>query len=447
MIPPNLQGFLQNCKTQSLPFETVEPQLVKAGWSPAYVEEARKWYTPQSPTIQSQSGQVATVLNAAQTKTPQTIPTPPGSRGKTPLFFIPIVIILLLLGTTILGAYNIIPLPNTELFIKARLAIIGLPFMPKTTEYVLVSSTLANQKIKQMRLDMAMNFSSKNLTSMIGSENVALRISGPIDLSNINNPKFAFNITLGEDYDFDMQIEDKIIYLKVNQLSTTLLSAWGVDENVLSSYFNKWMAYDLSPFMKDEKKTKKSKNTVEFDEEQVKALTDLAYEKILPIMRMTQEKLNNESAYKIHLDIDGKMLDDIEKILYKKTPTSKQPKTKLSESIKKIYLDMWISPKTYLTMKTAINVDYIVESKSSSGSLFTVGTLEDESGKFSITGSFSNYNKPVEIKIPINPLKPEEVMMQIMQSSKLYNSQYNNLNTQQSELNYYDQYYQPSYTY
>lgn len=231
------------------------------------------------------------------------------------------------------------------------------------------------------------------------SINFNINFNGKSDVGDLNNPKglFAFNIKQGESaLGLEIRTIDKVVYIKLNGLPNL---AGSFDLSVLS---NQWIKIDTAPIKEDQKQQ-------ELTPEQVEKLKQIV--KQAEIFKVTEKLASEKNGevnthhYKFLIDKNElkKLIVDIIKVVQDKTLTNEELAEfdKVLEAIETLGGEIWIGKKDYLPYKILLMLKETAESK-------TAGQLQ----LMTVTLSFKNYNKPVQIDIPSSVKSIEEIFGQ-----------------------------------
>ncbi|QQS39191.1 hypothetical protein IPM62_01070 [Candidatus Woesebacteria bacterium] len=389
---------------------------------------------PESPmTDVSQFATEPSITEPMVTTTTQMTEEPIKKRGsKVRLFaFIVLVIILsvcLLLGSGVMVAYGKIPLSDKNIQKTIQNIVFKLPFMPKTPEWVLMSSIKAHESVSSAYLNASVAIDSdamKNIPDFLGISSYDMSVTGPIDLTDEKNPTADLNIKIMNQFDMDIKSLDKSFYFKVNTfpLALTAMLGMGVNAPDFSTLLNTWVKYDTSSETQARKSLdsqNENKNTY-FDSKYSKTIEKLLTDKILPLAKMSNEQIEGSNTHKIVFDIPGNILDDISRELESE---SEKPEAiyayvppKPSEMIKKLSVTFWIDTKSYYMKKGEVQLTYKSPVDSTASS-----TILDDFYKDSDTGSeiellatveMSRFGEKFTIDTPENAITAEEFIARI----------------------------------
>ncbi|MEK7517813.1 MAG: hypothetical protein AAB583_04645 [Patescibacteria group bacterium] len=373
---------------------------------------------PQDPNVPFQNPEAL-----AQNQLP-TDPNEPPKHHRLTLFVIIGIIVIVLFGlsTTIMAAYGIIPLANKSLQNSIANFVIGLPFMPKTPNFVLKSAILAHEKVTQFTIDASLATTSTGISEIIGTGNFDIRITGPIDYSDPNNPTMSLKIKLSKDFDLDIIAKDKITYFKVNQIPATialLLANFGYDESIQNEFLNKWFYADTSPLDTEARKAleEKKENTSITKEVVEKLFNVLEDPQLKKSISMQTGALNSYSTYQIHFVPDESALNLFwEKYLElynQKSSNTSENKTQLSDYIEKFTLDSWIDKESYFVRKIATT--FTIKFKQNSPTQYSLpnaGLLPFEAQEIpvSIVVNLSDFGKPAIVTAPTDATNINDFM-------------------------------------
>jgi hypothetical protein len=244
--------------------------------------------------------------------------------------------------------------------------------------------------------------------------NFLINFTGSSDIQNLNSPKgsFSFNIktdalSQGESiFGLEARIIGKVIYVKLNNVPDLGLPFFD-----LKAIKNQWIKIDPEALKKQfglekiEAQLKEVQKKQELSPEQIEKLkTVIQQAKIFKITkRLADEKIEGIKTYHYKFTIDKeelkKLLNNISQIVQGRPFTEKE----LAEFDKNFGVvelqegEIWVGKKDLLPYKISLT------------SLIKETEGEKISGKASLTLLFKNFNKPVQVDIPILAKPLEEI--------------------------------------
>lgn len=312
-------------------------------------------------------------------------PSPKKPRSKLVILMFALVFVLFIFAGGAAFAYGVayekIDIGNKNLQKTVSGVVMGLPFTPKTPEYVLFKAYEAQKTVKSFSYESVLSASSKNLGFGVND----IIIKGQADFNDAQNPKLSANYTLGNVFSGDLMLIDKKLYLKVNVFSLDTLEAKGLTQDMLSPYFSKWIVFDskengsLANFIPDYSASGAEGNIP-------KMLNSLYDSGLLKRFELAQESLDGLPVYKLVLNIDSELLARLDEIAGSEASMAQLPATE-----DPMRLEIYIARKDYLLQKINLATTYEAAD--------LIGIIN---GKYDLLLSvkFSDQNLPASINAP-----------------------------------------------
>jgi hypothetical protein len=327
-------GFPNQNLAQPTPSPTPTPETPPIPAPPVKPTTPATPVTPVTPA--APIAPIAPIAPAAPAAKPDpippikpTIPEPPmpeikktGPRKRKMLgIIIGVIVGFILIGTTgvsALVAYGVIPVNNAGLKKTLSSFVLGLPFTPKTPEYILNSSQEANKKIKTGYIDASFAFEGyqpASLTGLLGISTIDFVFKGPFDLTDSKSPAVNITAHMGTDLNVETILKNKVVYVNVKEVPLQLQSMIGMFVGLTTKdYTNRWFSYDLKEVDSAARQTLEAEKKTE--DNALTALYDEIYKRLYagPILKntkVTSEKLDGTSVYKLTLDANEAAIKEI----------------------------------------------------------------------------------------------------------------------------------------
>jgi len=448
MINQEILDYVKNETRKGKTREELEKSLLAVGWKKEDVDQIFQTNpqiptfqtTPSFPTGQPHYSQNTTSNNAVVKSISTDFSSPVHKKGHKSLFIFSIIItvILLLLGSsTLLLAYDKIPLPESQFKNQISELVMSVPFLPKTPKYILNAAISAQKKLTRMSVDFSLAASSKGLSSTLNStmglNQLDLALKGSLDYTDKKNPLLLLNLPVTKDFNLDLRLKDKISYFKINKFPQNLLSLTGMDKDKITPFFDKWIYYDATPLETEARKNldNYSNNQSPQNELTQKTLSYLLNDEILPNIKMSGDKIGNFDTYKMHLTVTKDMLDRIMDKLAQDYNTNKTGKItedqKPSKYIDDFNIDAWFDKNEYYLRQIVVMLKARAPKTQSMSIIDStpLKDLEDDTFDFVIVLKQADFNKPFTVEIPSQSEKLEDVVSAFMESSGLLSGQKN----------------------
>lgn len=325
-----------------------------------------------------------------------------------------ICIFLSIIFTTILFAYDKLPIKNYFWQNKTANVLISLPFMPKNPRFVLESAVKAHLKITKLSFDASLAADSKSLISILNVGQFDGQISGSVDLTDPRKPLGSINTKIGGDFDTDIMAKDQIVYFRIKSLPSSILNSLGSfgfsSDTIQNKVLNKWIYFDTKPLNTDARNNNDQQNKSIIQEAIQNYLDAFNNQEVIKSLSMTKEDLNGVKTYRLHFVPNDKALN----IFWNKYTQTKENTNsnagnyEISDFIKNFNINIWISTDKYLIQKSTLS--FVFKSPNSSlinSSVLTSGLLPSQNQEIStfFSVSFSHYNEAVEVNPPQDAVK------------------------------------------
>lgn len=429
MLEPSLKSYLENCKTQAIPFDVVNEELIKSGWNEVQISEARSWYTAETSA--------AAVYSSPSIK--------PKNNWKLVSAVACFIIILFFSGTGVF-AYLIntgkITVNNEFINNSAHFIALNVPFFPKTPKIVLEKALLAHQDVTQNSMDFSMVATSNDFQSMLGLKELDLQLKGYSDVSDPHNPKFSVNGYITKDFNFDIRKKDPKVYFKINKLPILLLTFLNIDSATIDPLLANWIVYDTTPLDTEARKSLETLDKNESNDPLSEMMAKMLKEDVLPAITMSNENVDTFNTYKLEfrpapalLDKLGDSLDDQLSAVNSAEATpllvaannqlAPHSTTKLSEVMKDLIITTWIDTKSYYVRKTVVSFTINPQPAPPSTSGLTlnelpVPTITESPVTVVAVVTLSDFGKTIEIVTPDTAITTDEFMQLL--SEQIYGS-------------------------
>jgi hypothetical protein len=355
----------------------------------------------------------------------QPIDTVHSSGGKFKFIVLTICIIIFLsISTTVLFAYDKLPIKNYDLQNKIANVLMSVPLMPKTPRFVLESSANAHLKITRFSFDTSIAADSSNLNSLLGTSSFDAQVTGKVDYADVKKPLVDINAKITKDFNLDFRAKDQIIYFRINTipaLIAVMLNNYGFTESVQKQVFNKWLFVDTKPLNTDARAALDSnKNSESFIQQGFKNYLDAFNNKdVLKSLSMAEEKINDTDVYHIHFvpndDVLNVFWDKYTKKEQDKAKNSYSSNYKISNSIKSFVIDIWIDKVTYLIQKSSVRFNVKASNNISANIANPLGMLSSQQDiPTAVSVKLSDFDKSVVVDAPKDAVKFDDLIKSLM---------------------------------
>ena len=399
-LPTDVLTYLKACKAASQDTDSTIAHLASTGWSPEIMAEAKAWYTVPAPT-----------------------PKSPKQHARLATFFIPVIIVILLLASSSLTLAYVVPISSWPAPIAQLVS--RLPFKPKSVKEILDLSYSAHQQVKQATIDLSLASNTETLASLIGSNKLDFRTTGYVDFSILTNPKFSLKILLNTDLDLDLKKSDTNLYFKINHLPATLLAMVGIDPSTLTPILKNWVVYDTAPLQteaRDKLNATESDKPNPLTKTQQKTVTALLTEKVYPELKLSEVTLEGKSNYLITANLSPQLFDEFAAAL-NDGPNPYGSSSKPSDYIQDFAFSLWIDKSTYLLSKS--EVTFTTNSTAPYVGLPSYLPSTPSSAQVAFAAKFTGYNSTQTIDLPTESISLDEFFFRITSQSSLYSARLN----------------------
>lgn len=255
-------------------------------------------------------------------------------------FFIFITIIVFILGFLI--ATEKIEIPYQNLQTKIASLIFKIPFIPKTSKYLLTTSWLAHQQSGSFSYDVTVSAASKQLKDIIGTSEIGINIVGYTDINDKNNPNYFFTANADKYLSSDVKKINNNIFVKVNKISKTYNPTLDYYLDFLPDSSSNWNSIDS---------TNIDPSTFNIVVSQLNS--ELFNDNIFSSVQQKQENYINDFAYRLVYTPTENQLKSINKILIKELKLNE------TQQITDLNMVAWLDSKNYLAKKILISFNLI----------------------------------------------------------------------------------------
>lgn len=436
MLSRQLINFLQESRNKGTPFEDVEALLRAEKSDENTILEAKNWYatTPSAQSSVSSQVFVSEEVNVPNNSVPEKKKLKLNISKKKlflVLIFVVLFIVLTFFTTSVLIAYDKLALGNLKFKGIVSNFVIGLPFMPKTPEYVLYKAVKKQEDVKSFFVDASMAMSSNDFSGMLGGGNLDLVIKGPVDYRDQNNPFFSFNLYLTKDFNMDLLLKNKIMYFKINKIPPSLdmvMAYAGITNDKQAKLKKDWFYYDMRTLETEARKNLEANSTDElfWQKTEEKLLEAMEKKKLKLDYTMTRERVDSFSTYKISAKVSKELIDIFEEVFMTSNASSSRQSDlfappKLSDSIENMNVSYWVDSENYyirkISMSFVINPETSSLSNSAMGSYYGSYNMSDI--PVSIVIKLYNFGQSVNVIVPKNAVRAEEFFKSLMEGQKL----------------------------
>lgn len=415
MLPP-LKAFLDECKSKNIPLDQVVSGLKNAGWSAEQIERASQYY----------------VLDVALAGTPP-------KKSSLPVITSIILLFFILFSGLGVSAYFVaiekIPISNSSLKETISSLVFSLPFVPKTPRYLLGAAISAHKKLSRNSFDLSLATSSNDFQSVLGTNQLDLRIAGYTDFSDAKNPKFTLDLDWSKQLSAHALKSDKLIYLKVDKLPLFVNAYLGMDPARMALILMNWVVYDPTPLETEARKNIRSQSGINspINQTTVDLVNKMLDEDILPLIKVSSDQVGSDSAYKLTYQPTDTQLDRVyTKFSQGLGSISTLPKSDIflksvsvepSQYIKNFVASIWIDQKKFYIRKLIVSFTYHPDR--------AVSAVPVSDASIAIALKLSDFGKNIPIIVPSAALSPDEFYTLIQKYSPKLIEQENSLKTTQ----------------
>lgn len=407
-IAPELRSYLENCKSQGLPFSAVSEQLLVSGWSQELLTEAEAWYTGHPSSLPEVSSVVGGTKSVKRHSSKPIL-----------ILILGLIIFLLISGTA--SAYLVsndkLPLPITK-------ALYSLPFIPKSPKHILGLSAKSHQEVTKnsFNLSVAISSSDPSFAEVLGTGNLDLYLTGYSNHSDLKNPEASFTLGANKDLSMDVRTKNKLIYLKINKVpvfATAGLAIFGIKPDSLEPLLkDNWILIDSTTLdtpariaMDSAQDSSVSPTPTQEQKELEKFFMDLLEQDVYPNLVMSKTSLKDLPVYKLVFEPTPELVDKISKKISDyadKKSSSIGKEEKASDSVKNLKFAFYIDQKSYLIHQ--MDTSMTITAKDS-------GNLTTSNVDIATVLQLSDFGRDLQIEIPEKAIPVEEFMTQVLNLS------------------------------
>lgn len=270
-------------------------------------------------------------------------------------------------GAAYAVAYEKIDIKNEKLQNDVSNFVMGLPFTPKTPEFVLKSAANAHTKVSKHAFDVSLSAKSEGGASVLGFSQIDIAGQGKVDYSDPKNLKFFANTSFSKEFNLDIRKIGKLVYFRINKVPSVLVEMFKIDKEKLAEISDKWVEYDTSPLNTEasrelEKVTEEKSPTAEY---LANLISDLLNEKLFPLLEMKEEELDGQKVFRIHLVADDKTVDQFINLMKQRSTGNTTRDLNLnsfegrpSDYIKELDLELFVDKNSYFISKVITKFKY-----------------------------------------------------------------------------------------
>jgi len=329
--------------------------------------------------------------------------SPPPPKFSLRVIIIPVLIIVFLLSGLGVSAFfiatDIIPIPNETLKITITAAVNQLPFVPKTPKYVLQSAAKAHEKLQKNTFDLSIASSTNSFQSYLGGSGLDTRVTGFLDYSKPNEPHFSLRALLNKDLSLEANKPGSKIYVKLNKIPFFFESMLSTGSARLRPVFENWIAVDTAPL---ETKVHGLVTT--------KVINLITQKSVVPLLKMSQEKLDGIPCYKIEYEPNPEQLNALVKNVLTELDSGSpnSTKTKISDNVKGFRLTVWIREKDYYVTRVESTVT-VNQNQLPKMAVFPSGLITDNTPvSLAIVLKLNNFGESMSVPQPQSSISPEQ---------------------------------------
>ena len=441
VLPQPIKEYIDQSKSQNVPVDILEKQLRQQGWQDDVILQAKEYYQNGIPAAPLQTQQ----LPAATDLPPLNISHSPGVIAPTEVFSRKthmgikigvgtLLALILLFGGSILAAYGMVPIGQGSVQQAFSNFIIGLPFMPKTKQYVIYQALQEHRKVTTFTLDASLSLSSNDISKLFGSGEFDMDIKGPVDYTDANNPSVDLHAQITNEFSADVLNKNHIVYFKISTFPafiSALLTEFGFNSSIQQQLVNKWFYQDNTPLNTEAAKNLQNQQPTQTPEETAKKFINaLNTPDIQKSITMQTTTLDSFGAYHIHFAPSPAVLDEfIQQLSPPTTPSTAGTLSqslypamqyKASDYINNLIIDTWIDQRQYFVREVSVSFTYKTPTSSTSdasSALQSIVPLQSQSIPVSFVLHLTDVGKPVQIDVPKNAVKFDDFFKSLVEST------------------------------
>jgi hypothetical protein len=325
--------------------------------------------------------------------------------------------------------------PKVELAIKQ--VVFSIPGVPKSAEYLIARSYLAQEKVDKESYDISLAVSPDSQSDPLGLGNLDFQIKGDLDYSDPKNINFTSDIFLTKGLNVEVRKLNSVVYFNIKDVPAVILTAFGLNKDQFSPILNKWISWDITPLdtearkMVQDQELSLSKSNLQTGE-----LSKLLDPAVLDKISVTNSEVDGHKSYKLTLDADTQTVDTIQTILeeYSDNPgdlsvlgyTADTPK--LSDFVKFLKIEAYIDKDNYYMRKLAATVSFEFDPAEFDAMYLGDTPPQAEKSKATIVYAslFDNFGEEITIEIPDTDMTSDEFLKQMSEIvSSFYQTMFN----------------------
>ncbi len=294
----------------------------------------------------------------------ENINVPHKSKGPLILLLSLFIILILLVGSTAfaaLVAYGKVDINNDELQRKISFAVQELPYTPKTAEFLIYKSMDAQKDLKSAYIDASIAFNGNGPEAIPGlGNNFDLKITGPIDFHDENNPEAEIHFQMSPEFDANFVAVNDTLFFKINEIPAVikgLASGTGMSLDIL---MNKWISYELKSLESDARSLLEEDKDGRDDDTYEKVKAALLNSDVIDKIVVTEEDLDGTPVYKMSLELTSQeykdFVNEIAKAVDPESYTEDLAMTSgYSQTFENLKINTYIAKDTMHTVRSMIS--------------------------------------------------------------------------------------------
>lgn len=344
------------------------------------------------------------------------VTTKSGSRLKKFILFLLMLIVLLggAAGGIYAVAYNKVEIRNEKLQQQIAFLVQGLPYLPKTPEFLLAKTALVHQTTTKYSYQTSLTLKSDAISQGLGVTQLDFKANGGIDYSDPNNVITNTSVYLSNAPLLEAKMNGESVYFKVNSIPAPVLSILGLEKSTFDPISNKWVMY---PLEKSAANSNGQNQPYVLSEDLINDIYNNFIDKELTDnITIEQTSKDNVAVYKLSLKADDKLTDHIGQIIIDNAPkdqTIDNYSSHLSSLLKNLNIEVNVDKNSYHLRDFTI-----------SGDISYYGDTADNFAKshntppflnFVLTSSFDNFGNAVEFNAPGEYISYDEFINRLNQ--------------------------------
>lgn len=342
-------------------------------------------------------------------------------------------------------AYEKLDLKSPELQNYITQVVMSLPFTAKTPKFILQSAALSHARVSKHGFDISLSAKPEGGVNVLGFSQFDVSALGQVDYTNPNDFKFQLKGSVTKEFDAELKKNGRILYIKINKIPGLVTEMFKIKKDKLDLLLENWIEYDTTPLESEasielDKASEQTSITAEYVKN---LLTDLSQENMLSNLVLTEEELDGNPVYKLHLNADAKTIDNFMNRIEERATGSSMHELKVndrgykpSDYLKDLNLDLFINPETNYVQKVVTTFRYNPNYSASQTPTQVLGigsagadVLGAESSFFSAgketysvaaVVKFDNFGSDFTVAVPAKTLKIEEFYRKLFEASETY---------------------------